>query len=82
MTSPPDLPRPHPEAVRRKAVIADGSTDRERWEDPGQLEAAWDGRAARAAAYIPRGAQVLDLGCGAMALERFLPMGCRYQPAT
>jgi hypothetical protein len=80
MTSPPDPPQAHPEATRRKAVIAAGGTDRQRWEDPAQLEAAWDGRAARAAAYIPRGAQVLDLGCGAMALERMLPTGCRYQP--
>ena len=78
MESAPD--DPDPEVARRKAAVAGGGTDRQRWEDPAQLEAAWDQRAARAAAYIPRGAAVLDLGCGAMALERFLPMGCRYQP--
>lgn len=80
MARAPDPPRSDSEADRRKAVIAAGGTDRPRWEDPAQLEAAWDQRAARAAAFIPRGAAVLDLGCGAMALERFLPMGCRYQP--
>jgi hypothetical protein len=75
-----DPPQPQPEAARRKAVIEAGGTDRQRWENAAQLEPAWDPRAARAAAYIPRGAAVLDLGCGAMALERMLPMGCRYQP--
>ena len=80
MATESDPPQPHPEVARRKAVIAAQGTDRERWEDPAQLEAAWDSRALRAAAYIPRGAQVLDLGCGAMAVERFLPMGCGYQP--
>ncbi len=33
-----------------------------------------------AAAYVPAGARVLDLGCGAMILERYLPAGCTYQP--
>ncbi|MGZ3376860.1 MAG: class I SAM-dependent methyltransferase, partial [Phenylobacterium sp.] len=80
MASDPDPPEPSSEVARRKAVVAAGGTDRRRWEDPAQLDAAWDPRAARASAYIPRGAAVLDLGCGAMALERFLPMGCRYQP--
>ncbi|HLZ76338.1 class I SAM-dependent methyltransferase [Phenylobacterium sp.] len=75
-----DPPNAEQEFARRRAVIAARATDRPRWEDPAQLEPAWDQRAARAAAYIPRGAAVLDLGCGAMALERFLPMGCRYQP--
>lgn len=73
-------PAARPEEDRRKDVIAAGETDRQRWEDPRQLEAAWNERARLAAAFIPRGATVLDLGCGAMALERHLPHGCRYLP--
>lgn len=68
------------EAERRKAVIAEQQTDIECWSDPTQLEPAWDARAEVASRFIPMGADVVDLGCGAMALERFLPAGCSYQP--
>lgn len=68
------------EAQRRKEVVAAGVTDRARWSDPAQLEAAWNARAQQTAAYVPVGARVLDLGCGAMALEKFLPPGTSYQP--
>lgn len=68
------------ERERRRSVIAAGQTDRTRWADAGQLEQAWDLRAQRAADYVPAGAAVLDLGCGRMALERFLPDACRYTP--
>ncbi|HEY3947980.1 hypothetical protein [Phenylobacterium sp.] len=80
MTQAGDKPGGGGEAGRRKAVIDKGETDRARWTDPAQLDPAWDGRAALAAQHIPRGATVLDLGCGAMALERVLPEGCRYIP--
>jgi methyltransferase family protein len=43
------------------------------------IEAASDARAGLAAQFIPAGTRVLDLGCGNMALERFLPQGCSYQ---
>jgi Methyltransferase domain len=49
------------------------------WSDPSALAQAPDERAAFAAQFIPAGARVLDLGCGRMALRRFLPNGCRYQ---
>lgn len=69
------------EVSRRKAVIEAGATDYERWSDPRNLEAAWNARAARAAQlFVPEGSTVLDLGCGAMALESFLPPGCAYLP--
>src|SRR5262249_11209127 len=68
------------EVERRKAVIAGHASDRTRWADPGQLEAAWEPRAKLAARFVPAGARVLDIGCGAMALERHLPAGCSYQP--
>jgi hypothetical protein len=69
------------EALRRKQVIEAGKTDLARWSDPKQLEPAWEARAMTAANFIPAGTRVLDIGCGAMALERHLPLGCTYQPS-
>lgn len=69
------------EAARRRELVAAGVTDKARWSDPAQLEAAWNERARQTATYIPVGAHVLDLGCGAMALRTMLPQGCRYTPA-
>ena len=68
------------EFERRKQTIAEGQTDFERWRDPNQLEQAWNQRAKFAADLIPAGATVLDLGCGAMALEQMLPPACAYVP--
>lgn len=62
----------------RKDALA-RKTDKTRWSDPASLEAAWDARAELAARFIPAGARVLDLGCGKMALRRFLPYGCIYK---
>jgi methyltransferase family protein len=55
-------------------------TDFERWSNQDALEQAWDARAEQAAAFVPAGARVLDLGCGRMALRGFLPKSCIYQP--
>ncbi len=55
-------------------------TDIERWSNPANLLPSWNTRARMAADFIPSGATVLDIGCGAMALERFLPPGCSYLP--
>ncbi len=68
------------EAERRKRVVAAGQTDLERWADPARLEAMWQARSALAADLVPAGSRVLELGCGAMTLERHLPFGCSYQP--
>lgn len=68
------------EAERRKRVIAAGQTDLERWADPARLEAMWKARSVLAADLVPAGSRVLELGCGAMTLERSLPFGCAYQP--
>ncbi|MGZ3375684.1 MAG: class I SAM-dependent methyltransferase [Phenylobacterium sp.] len=65
---------------RRRALAERAETDVQRWGSPASLMPAWDGRAKIAAEFIPRGARVLDLGCGAMALEGFLPSDCAYQP--
>jgi hypothetical protein len=43
------------------------------------LEASRDRRAELAAQFIPSGSRVLDLRCGDMSLQRFLPHGCNYR---
>lgn len=35
----------------------------------------------RVADYLGAGSKVVDLGCGAMSLERHLPAGCQYVPS-
>lgn len=68
------------EAERRKQIITQRQTDVARWSDPDQLEEFWAKRAEAAASMIAPGSTVLDLGCGAMDLEKLLPQGCRYIP--
>lgn len=68
------------EADRRKRVIDARQTDLGRWSDARQLEPQWEARAIVAANFVAAGARVLDVGCGAMKLERHLPFGCAYQP--
>ena len=54
----------------------------DRWRDSSGLQhPLWNERAARVAGFIPVGTRVLDVGCGAMLLERHLPFGCAYAPA-
>ncbi len=66
---------------RRKQTIEARETDYTRWSDPRNLEAAWELRSVRAADYLGAGSKVVDLGCGAMSLERHLPAGCQYVPS-
>lgn len=56
-------------------------SDGPRWTDPQHLPAGGQERAQAAASLIAPGSNVLDLGCGAMALRTMLPQGCRYTPA-
>jgi hypothetical protein len=63
--------------IDRELALAK-KTDNVRWSNPASLEAAWDHRAELAAQFISSGARVLDLGCGKMALRRFLPFACSY----
>ncbi|MBN9657090.1 MAG: hypothetical protein J0H49_02875 [Acidobacteria bacterium] len=51
------------------------------WGNREHYSSSWEGRNRAAAALIPPGATVLDLGCGRMSLRRFLPSGCQYFPA-
>jgi hypothetical protein len=61
--------------------MREGGTDTARWAQIESLASQWDSRAALAADWIPAGAKVLDVGCGAMALEQLLKPGCTYAPA-
>jgi hypothetical protein len=77
-------PAPLPDAERAQRterLIAEGASDVARWSQPVNLATQWDSRAQRAAAFIPAGARVLDLGCGMMALRQALKPGCTYTPA-
>lgn len=75
----PDFPPPPPTLpVDRQAAA---TTDIARWSNQASLLSSWDSRAEFAAQFIAAGSTVLDLGCGKMALEQFLPEGCRYIPA-
>ncbi len=67
------------EPVAAPALLSE-HTDIERWSNPANLQPAWNARARLVADFIPSGATVLDIGCGAMALEQFLPPGCSYLP--
>jgi hypothetical protein len=68
------------EIARRKASVAAQETDARRWSQRESFLPQWSHRAALAAQMIPAYARVLDIGCGAMDLERVLPPGCVYQP--
>jgi FkbM family methyltransferase len=61
--------------------IAARTSDGIRWADPLELQPGADERASAAARFIIAGENVLDLGCGRMALAQRLPRGCTYQPA-
>jgi hypothetical protein len=60
---------------------AHSSTSKGYWSDIANYDFAWDARAKRAAALVAPGSRVLDLGCGRMALRRYLPNRCAYVPA-
>ncbi len=67
-------------AYINRNLALEKKTDFGRWSSPELSEPAWDLRAEVAAGFVPAGSRVLDLGCGSMALKRFLPGGCTYQP--
>ncbi|MGF1464857.1 MAG: polysaccharide pyruvyl transferase family protein [Sandaracinaceae bacterium] len=57
-----------------------GITDTKRWARTGQETPYWDERNILVGALVPPGTSVLDIGCGAQTLRRYLPEGCAYQP--
>jgi hypothetical protein len=69
------------EVARRKGLVAVQATDVDRWSERGSYAPEWSRRAGLAAQMIPAYAKVLDIGAGAMDLERVLPEGCEYLPS-
>jgi FkbM family methyltransferase len=56
-------------------------TDGGRWAEYRVMTPDAMDRARAVAPYLKAGDKILDLGCGAMALRRFLPEKARYTPA-
>jgi hypothetical protein len=74
-------PLPTTQRIHQTAeLISRKATDIERWSKIENLATQWDSRAAMAAEWIPDNIRVLDIGCGAMALEKALKNGCQYFP--
>jgi pyruvyl transferase EpsO len=56
-------------------------TDVARWSNERNLgDDIWKYRSERAARFVPAGSRLLDIGCGRMAIEQFLPRDCIYIP--
>jgi hypothetical protein len=78
---------PYMQQARRTRIDAtrrlrtEGLTDAARWATEENLDAAWERRAMAAAALIPAGSRVLDIGAGREALSRHLPPDSAYVPA-
>jgi hypothetical protein len=73
--------RPEERRKETETLISVRGTDVERWSEPENLKLTWARRAEVAGRLIPRNARLLDLGCGAMDLERFLDPSVTYIPA-
>ena len=72
-----------PDERRRatEALITAEASDVDRWSMPENLMTSWAERARVAADLVPAGSRLLDIGCGAMDLERFLDASVTYVPA-
>ena len=68
-------------AADTRSLMESGMSDTPRWAQPSNLKSEWRSRAAIVASLIPADASVLDLGCGAMDLERELGTKATYMPA-
>ena len=52
----------------------------QKWQDIEYFDARWKQRIALMAGFIAENKTVLDLGCGKMWLQEFLPKNCTYLP--
>ncbi|GIX30310.1 MAG: hypothetical protein KatS3mg124_0782 [Porticoccaceae bacterium] len=55
--------------------------DPQRWSREEDFAPDWEERTRLLAQPIPPGARVIEFGAGLLALPRWLPSGCLYQPA-
>ncbi len=53
----------------------------DRWSKDEAISARWEERAETIAKMIPKGASILDAGCGNQILKEFLPADVSYTPA-
>lgn len=58
----------------------DFQTDFNRWEHNAKEKPCWDGRNQFIATLIPPGASIIDVGAGAMTLEKYLVRDTDYTP--
>jgi len=64
----------------RIAARTEALNNRKTFAEPWEEVPDWPKRAEVAAAFAKPGYVVADVGCGAMAVERFLPENCTYLP--
>jgi hypothetical protein len=69
------------EITRRKEVVLERKTDRERWQEEANFEAHWSPRSSFAAALCGSSKWVCDVGCGMQSLRNLLPAHATYLPA-
>lgn len=50
------------------------------WDEENNLPKDNPKRYSNLARFIARGRDIIDIGCGAMHIEKYLPMGCTYKP--
>ncbi len=63
------------------AITLSVRTHKRRWQKVSQdPHPHWDGRNKVISGLIPDRSSVLDLGCGAQTLRKYLKPNCRYQP--
>ena len=55
-------------------------TGKRTWQSLEYFDAAWTNRIKEMASYIPKGASVLDLGCGQMWTKQYLHQDSAYFP--
>ena len=66
---------------RVSKLSKEAMSDIERWADPLDADGALDhSRSIFTAKFVNPNSSVLDVGCGAMALQNYLPDGCSYTP--
>ena len=72
---------PGEEAARRRARVAAGETDWDRWLNADSYEQFWSDRSVAAGALCYPGEWICDIGCGRQGLRATLPLSCVYLPA-
>jgi len=70
-----------PDPGLSKKLVADQSSDEDRWGRESNYSPEWESRSKLAATLLEKPVRILDLGAGPLNLEKFLPEGSTYIPA-